>query len=128
MDPMSNLQIENKVSPSELQLAMHHTFCRMDFLYFQIARQMCILAYFQRGRQDFFRGGGGRSGHLKAITRPPQGVRGAKAPRTVAKFHFLNYSKYLKTNPFFNNSNILPEKSIFSKKNFEKLNIFYKNF
>ena len=28
----------------------------------------------------FFSGGGERPGHLKAIKRPPQGVRGAKAP------------------------------------------------
>ena len=35
---------------------------------------------YQRRRQDFFLGGGERPGHLKAITRPPQGVRGAKAP------------------------------------------------
>ena len=34
--------------------------------------------------------GGGRPGHLMANTPPPrQWVRGAKAPRTVAKFHFL---------------------------------------
>ena len=39
-------------------------------------------------RQDFFRGGG-HPVHLKAITRPPQGVRGRRRPRTVAKFHFL---------------------------------------
>ena len=31
----------------------------------------------QRRRQDFFRGGG-RPDHLKAITRPPQGVQGAR--------------------------------------------------
>ena len=36
---------------------------------------------------------GERSGHLNSIKRPPQGVRGAKAPRTVAKFHFLKRFK-----------------------------------
>ena len=36
---------------------------------------------------------GERSGNLKTINRPPQGVRGAKAPRTVAKFHFLKRFK-----------------------------------
>ena len=29
-----------------------------------------------------------RSGNLKTIKRPSQGVRGAKAPRTLAKFLF----------------------------------------
>ena len=42
----------------------------------------------------FFRGE--RLGHLKAITRPPQaGGPGAKAPRTVAKFHFFKRLKVL---------------------------------
>ena len=50
--------------------------------------------YKQWRRQDFF-GGGGRPGHLKAITRSPQGVRGANAPRTVAEFHFLKRFKVL---------------------------------
>ena len=36
---------------------------------------------------------GERSGHLKTIKRPPKGVGGAKAPRTVAKFHFLKRFK-----------------------------------
>ena len=72
---------------------------------------------------------GERSGHLKAITPPPAGGPGAKAPRTVAKFHFLKQFKVFGNESSFNNSNIfLSEKFIFSKKNFEKLNIFYKNF
>ena len=51
------------------------------------------------------------SGHLKTIKRPPHGVRGAKAPRTVANFHFSNDSKYLKMNSFLKNVNIfLPQK------------------
>ena len=36
-----------------------------------------------------------RSGHLKTIKRPPQAVRWAKAPRTVAKFHFLKRFKVI---------------------------------
>ena len=42
-------------------------------------------------RKEFFRWE--RSCHVKTIKRPPQGVRGAKAPRTVAKFHFLKRFK-----------------------------------
>ena len=80
-----------------------------------------------RGVARIFFGGGGHPGHLKVITRLPQGVRG-EGPRTVAKFHFLNDSKYQKMNPFFKNINIFLSKSIFSTKTFEKLSIFYKNF
>ena len=54
----------------------------------------------QRRRQDFFRGGG-CPGHLKAITRPTQGVRGAKAPRTVAKFKLLTRFKVLENESIF---------------------------
>ena len=76
---------------------------------------------------------GERSGHLKTIKRPPQRVRGAKAPRTVAKVHFLKRFKYFEMNSFFKNVNrlstiFLAKRSIFSKKNLGKLNIFYKNF
>ena len=42
-------------------------------------------------RKEFNRGE--RSGHLKTIKRPPHGVLGAKAPRTVAKFHFVKRFK-----------------------------------
>ena len=53
----------------------------------------------------FFAGGGGeRPGHLKAITLPPQGVRGRRPPRTDAKFHFVNRFKVLE-NPFFSKKN-----------------------
>ena len=45
----------------------------------------------QSRRKEFF--WSERSGHLKTIKRPPQGVRGAKAPGTVAKFHFLKRFK-----------------------------------
>ena len=44
---------------------------------------------------------GGLSGHLKAIMRPPQGVPGAKAPRTVAKFHFFKRCKVLENESSF---------------------------
>ena len=43
----------------------------------------------------YFSAGGGRPGHLKAITRPPEGVRGRRPPpRTVAKFHFFKRCKF----------------------------------
>ena len=60
------------------------------------------LRNFQWRRKDFFRGE--RSGHLKTIKRPPQGVRGAKAPRTVAKFHFFKRSKVLENESSFQKS------------------------
>ena len=41
------------------------------------------------------------AGHLKAITRPPQGVRGAKAPRMVAKFPFLKRFEVLENESIF---------------------------
>ena len=48
----------------------------------------------------FFRGD--RPGHLKAITRPRRGSGGgAKAPRTVAKFHFLKRCKVLENEFIF---------------------------
>ena len=54
----------------------------------------------QRRRQDFF---GGLSGHLKAITRPPQGVGGGRGegPRMVAKFLFLKRFKVLENESIF---------------------------
>ena len=42
---------------------------------------------------DFFRGGG-KPRPLKGYHAPPAGGPGAKAPRTVAKFHFSNDGKY----------------------------------
>ena len=50
-------------------------------------------------RKEFFRWE--RSGQLKTIKHPPQGVRGANAPRTVAKFHFLKRFKVLENESSF---------------------------
>ena len=50
-------------------------------------------------RKELFRGE--RSGHLKTIKRPPQGFRGAKAPRMVVKFHFLKRFKVLENESIF---------------------------
>ena len=65
-------------------------------------------------RQDFLRGGG-TPGHLKAITLPPQRVR-RRSSRMVMK---LKIFKRLK---------ILENESIFSKKNFKKIEDFLKNY
>ena len=73
-------------------------------------------------RQDFFRGGGGRTPRpLKGYHAPPAGGPGSGSPRTVAKFHFLKRFKVLENESIFTNSNMFSyQKSIFSKKNFEK--------
>ena len=78
--------------------------------------------------QDFFRGGE-RPGHLKAITRPPQGVRGQRPPRTVAKFDFFKRCKVLENESSFQKSQYFscPNHLFFPKKKFEKLNIFDRN-
>ena len=66
-------------------------------------------------RQHFFRGG--LSGHLKAIKRPSQGVRGRRPPGWYRSFIFYNDSKYSKMNPFFKNSNIfLAKNPVFLRK------------
>ena len=60
---------------------------------------------------------GERPGHLKAIMRPlPAGGPDGEGPRTITKFHFCKRCK------------VLENESIFSKKNFEKLNTFYNTF
>ena len=41
-----------------------------------------------------------RAGQLKAITRPPQGIRGSDT-RTVAKFHFIKRCKVLEKKSIF---------------------------
>ena len=80
-----------------------------------------------RGVAKFF--SGERPGLLKAITRPPCRGSGGEGPRTVAKFHFLKRFKVLENESIFHKYQLfLPEKFSFSKKNFEKMNIFYKNF
>ena len=47
-------------------------------------------------REDFSVGGGGRPGHLKAITRPPRGVRGAGS-----EVAFLRRCKVLENESIF---------------------------
>ena len=78
-------------------------------------------------RHDFFEGES--LGHLKPITRPPQGVRGQRPPddsevsifKTIQSIRqWIHFSKIA---TFF-----LPRKSIFSTKTFEKWNRLYKNF
>ena len=81
------------------------------------------------GVARIFFGGGERLSHLKAITRPPEGVRGRRPPdgSEVSFFKTMQsirkWIEFSKIATFF-----LPKKSIFSKKNFEKLNIFDGNF
>ena len=71
----------------------------------------------------FFSAGWVRPYHLKAITRPRRGSG------TLAKFHFLKRFNVLEMNRVFKNIYIfLAQKAIFSKKNFEKLNIFHRHF
>ena len=59
---------------------------------------------------------GGTVRPFKGYHAPPAGGLGAKVPRTVAKFHILKRFK------------VFDNQSIFSKKKFENLNTFYKNF
>ena len=63
-------------------------------------------------RQDFFSGGTPRP--LKGYHAPPAGGPGAKAPRTVSKFHFLKRCNEM--NRVFKNIKIfLPKTSIFHR-------------
>ena len=73
-------------------------------------------------RKEFFRG----PGHLKAIKRPPQGVRGAKAPRTVAKFHFLKQFKVFENEFIFQKCHHFssPKDPFFLRKNLENWTYF----
>ena len=82
----------------------------------RLLEKVLIFWNVQRRRQDFF-GGGGLPGQLKAITRPPQGVTHFKTIQCMRKWIFLKISTFF-----------LPEKAIFSKKNYKKLNIYYKSF
>ena len=76
--------------------------------------------------EDF---GLGESWPPKCDHTHPQGSGWRAAPRMVAKFHFLKRFKVLKINPFSQISRFsCPRNFPFSKKNFEKLNKFYKNF
>ena len=68
---------------------------------------------------------GGTPGPLKSYHASPAGCPGAKAPRTVARFHFLKRFKVLEKEYIFQKYQHFssPKKSIFSKKYFEKFNI-----
>ena len=56
---------------------------------------------------------------------PPAGGPGGEGPRTVAKFHFFKRCKVLQNEFIFQKwQHFSSPKSIFSKKKFEKLNIF----
>ena len=84
---------------------------------------------------------GGLSGHFESITRSPQGVRGAKAPRMVAEFHFLKRFKvlenesifqkistfFLAKNPFFlrKSEHILQEFLSFFEKLFKEFDLIW---
>ena len=82
------------------------------------------------GVARIFFGGGGTPGPFKGYHKPPAGDPGeAKAPRMVAKFNFLTMLSIRKWIHFSKiSTSFIAKKSIFSKKNFEKLNRFYKNF
>ena len=85
---------------------MKEIFCQNDFswrnIYFLLLQNILAIRYsfqYQWRRQDFFRGG--RPSHLKAIMRTPAGGPRVKAPRTVAKFHFLKRFKVLENESSF---------------------------
>ena len=87
----------------------------------------------QQGKFFFFMaiffGRGGSPAHLKAIMRPPQGVRGAKAPRTVAKFHFLNRFKVFENEFIFQKcQHFSPPKDPFFKEKFRKIEYILQEF
>ena len=82
----------------------------------------------QRRRQEFFERE--RPGHLNAIKRPLRGSGGGKGPPDGSEVSFFKtiqstwkWIHFSKMSTFF-----FSKRSIFSKKNLEKLNIFYKNF
>ena len=70
--------------------------------------------------------GGGNPRPLKGYHALPAGDPGGEAPLTVGKFHFFKRCKYFRKWIEFSKITIsfFPKKSIFSKKKFEKLNIF----
>ena len=74
--------------------------------------------------------GGGTPRPLKGYhAPPPQGVRGRRPPDGSEVSFFKTIQSIIKWIHFSKISTFfLPEISIFSKKNFENLNIFYKNF
>ena len=74
--------------------------------------------------------GGGTPRPLKGYHAPPAGGQGARARRIVPKFHFIKQFKVLENESIFQKYQQFscPKNLFFSKKNFEKLNIFNKNF
>ena len=70
---------------------------------------------------------GGRTGHLNAITHPPQA--GATQPPDGSEVSLCKKIKVLENESIFQKyQQFSCQKNPFSKKNFEKLNIFYMNF
>ena len=71
-----------------------------------------------------------RPDHVKAITRPRRESGGRQHPRTVMKFNILKRFKVLEDEYIFRKyqHSSCPKNPFFPKKNFEKLNIFYKDF
>ena len=69
-------------------------------------------------------GGGGRTGHLKAITRPPQEVRGGgDGPLDASEVSFFKRLKVLENESIFQkNPNISGRKSpFFPKRNLREI-------
>ena len=92
-------------------------------------RQLDMLVSRQWRREDFDSVGGDTWPPM-GNHAPDAGGPGAKAPRMVAKFNILKRFKVLENESIFQKYHHFscPKKSIFSKKNFETLNIFYKIF
>ena len=90
---------------------------------------MFEVVYLQRRRQDFFSGGGGTPRPLKGYHAPIAWGPGGEGPPDGSEVSFFsNDAKYQKMNRVFKNLNIfLAQKIYFSKKKFEKLNIFDRN-
>ena len=73
-------------------------------------------------REDF--GSGQENMTTHGQSRHPQGVQVAAAHRMIAMFKLLKQFKVLENESILKN---IPKNPFFSKKNLEKLNIFYKN-
>ena len=64
---------------------------------------------------------GGTPRPCKGYHAPPQWLRGAKAPWTVAKFHLLKRCKVLENESIFKNINIFLAKTTFSLRKISKI-------
>ena len=96
-----------------------HTWSRLENFLFLI-----INVYQDQWRREDFSSGGGTLGHQKAITRPPQGVRGGgEGPRTVAKFKNLKRFKVLENESIFQKFQHFscPKNPIFFYESFRKI-------